>query len=218
MRVAKKVSIKYLQLLNSISSLFITRIIMQSTIGKTCSGLLVAGLLATGLPAPAQDTPTEERPASLQFFCGQTFDSASGGQIPTTLVWQPEKEGNVALIRWKSEYFGKDTQKRCQLVSAKFQKLWNSGQLNFITAGTVKKQPIVCGVASEGDTCSGQNQLFQLKPFADSSNLIAQLEGVFQGKVSSPVYESGGGASKYLNMRSLLRNRTVISRQAPPSK
>jgi hypothetical protein len=218
MRVAKKVSIKYLQLLNSISSLFITRIIMQSIISKTCSGLLVAGLLATGLPAQAQDTPTEERPASLQFFCGQTFDSASGGQIPTTLVWQPEKEGNVALIRWKSEYFGKDTQKRCQLVSAKFQKLWNSGQLNFITAGTVKKQPIVCGVASEGDTCSGQNQLFQLKPFADSSNLIAQLEGVFQGKVSSPVYESGGGASKYLNMRSLLRNRTVISRQAPPIK
>jgi hypothetical protein len=33
------------------------------------------------------------------------------------------------------------------------------------------------------------------------------------------VYESGGGsASKYLNMRSLLRNRTVVSRQAPPSK
>jgi hypothetical protein len=186
---------------------------MQSIISKTCSGLLMAGLLATGLPAQAQEAPAEEQPAtSLQFFC------ASGGQIPTTLVWQPEKEGNVALIRWKSEYFGKDTQKRCQLVSAKFQKLWNAGQLNFITAGTVKKQPIVCGVASEGDTCSGQNQLFQLKPFADSSNLIAQLEGVFQGKVSSPVYESGGGASKYLNMRSLLRNRTVISRQAPPSK
>jgi hypothetical protein len=193
---------------------------MQSIISKTFSGLLVAGLLATSLPAQAQDAPAEDRPAdSLQFFCGKTFDSASGNQIPTTLVWQPEKEGNVALIRWKSEYFGKDTQKRCQLVSAKFQKLWNSGQLNFITAGTVKKQPIVCGVASEGDSCSGKNQLFQLKPFADSSNLIAQLEGVFQGKVSSPVYESGGSSTnKYLNMRSLLQNRTVVSRQAPPSK
>jgi Circadian oscillating protein COP23 len=194
------------------------RITMQSIISKTFSGIVVAGLLvATSWSAQAQDTPVEDRSADgLQFFCGKTFDSASGGQIPTTLVWQPEKEGNVALIRWKSEYFGKDTQKRCQLVSAKFQKLWNAGQLNFITAGTVKKQPIVCGVASEGDTCSGQNQLFQLKPFADSTNLIAQLEGVFQGKVSSPVYESGGGASKYLNMRSLLRNRTVVSRQAPP--
>jgi Circadian oscillating protein COP23 len=190
---------------------------MQS-ISKTFSGLLVASLLA-GLPVHAQEIPTEDRSAdSLQFFCGNTFDSASGSQIPTTLVWQPEKEGNVALIRWKSEYFGKDTQKRCQLVSAKFQKLWNSGQLNFITAGTVRKQPIVCGVANEGETCSGQNQLFQLKPFADSSNLIAQLEGVFQGKVSSPVYENGGSANKYLNMRSLLKSRTVVSRQAPPSK
>ncbi len=191
---------------------------MQS-ISKIFSGLLVAGLLVSGLPVHAQDAPAEDRAAdSLQFFCGKTFDSASGNQIPTTLVWQPEKEGNVALIRWKSEYFGKDTQKRCQLVSAKFQKLWNSGQLNFITAGTVRKQPIVCGVASEGETCSGQNQLFQLKPFADSSDLIAQLEGVFQGKVSSPVYENGGSANKYLNMRSLLKNRTAVSRQAPPSK
>jgi Circadian oscillating protein COP23 len=194
------------------------RITMEVIITKVFSGLLVASLLVAGLPVQAQDTTAEDRSAeSLLFFCGQTFDSASGGQIPTTLVWQPEKEGNVALIRWKSEYFGKDTQKRCQSVSAKFQKLWNAGQLNFITAGTVKRQPIVCGVANEGDDCSGQNQLFQLKPFADSSNLIAQLEGVFQGKVSSPVYENGGGnSSKYLDMRSLLRNRAVISRQAPP--
>jgi Circadian oscillating protein COP23 len=192
---------------------------MKLIISKTFLGLLVVGLSAISLPVQAQNEPVVEKPdGALQFFCGKTFDSASGGQIPTTLVWQPEKEGNVALIRWKSEYFGKDTQKRCQLVSTKFQKLWDAGQLNFITAGTVKRQPIVCGVANEGDVCSGQNQLFQLKPFADSSNLIAQLEGVFQGKVSSPVYESGGNnsAAQYLNMRSLLRNRKVVSRQAPP--
>jgi Circadian oscillating protein COP23 len=191
---------------------------MESMISKTFSGLLAASLLATSLPVQAQETPAEEQTTeSLQFFCGKTFDSASGDQIPTTLVWQPEKEGNVALIRWKSEYFGKNTQKRCQLVSAKFQKLWNAGQLNYITTGAVKKQPIVCGVANEGDNCSGQNQLFQLKPFSDSASLIAQLEGVFQGKVSSPVYESGGSSKKYLDIRSLLRNRTVVSRQAPPN-
>jgi Circadian oscillating protein COP23 len=200
------------------------------TIGKTFCSLLALSFMATSLPAQAENdavptpsatpssTPTEQADRNVQFFCGKTYDSASGSQIPTTLVWQPEKEGNVALIRWKSEYFGKDTQKRCQIVSAKFQKLWNAGQLNFVTAGTVKKMPIVCGVANEGDPCNGQNQLFQLKPYADSSALISQLEGVFQGKVSSPVYESGGGnasTSRYLDVRSLLRNREVVSRQAP---
>jgi hypothetical protein len=187
---------------------------------KIFCGVIAAGFLATSIPAQAQNdpAPTDQADRNVQFFCGRTFDSASGEQIPTTLVWQPEKEGNVALIRWKSEYFGKNTLKRCQAVSAKFQKLWNAGQLNFVTAGTVKKQPIVCGVANEGDACTGQNQLFQLKPYADSSALISQLEGVFQGKVSSPVYESGGGnsGSRYLDVRSLLRNRQVVSRQAPP--
>jgi Circadian oscillating protein COP23 len=190
-------------------------------IGKTFCSLLAVSFLVTSLPAQAQSdaAPAEAVDRNVQFFCGKTYDSASGGQIPTTLVWQPEKEGNIALIRWKSEYFGKDTQKRCQIVSAKFQKLWNAGQLNFVTTGTVKKQPIVCGVANEGDPCNGQNQLFQLKPYADSAALISQLEGVFQGKVSSPVYESGGSnasSSRYLDMRSLLRNREVVSRNAPP--
>jgi Circadian oscillating protein COP23 len=190
------------------------------------SPFLFTALVATAaLPAMAQnDPPSGESSATegtVTFFCGQTYDSASKSQIPTTLVWTSEKNGNVALIRWKSQYFDRSTggnQKRCLTVSAKFQKLWDAGQLNLITTGTANGLPIVCGVANEGDACNSQNQLFTLKPFADQQALTAQLSGIFEGKVSSPIYESGGGDGSYINIRNLLRSKSVISRQAPQRK
>jgi Circadian oscillating protein COP23 len=199
------------------------------TMRKISTALFATTLLAVSVPAQAQNdsTPSEQSQNVVTFFCGKTYDSSSDSQIPTTLVWQSEKQGNVALIRWKSEYFGKNTQKRCEAVSAKFQRMWNSGQLNYLATGEVRRLPIVCGVANEGDTCNSQNQLFTLKPYSDTDTLIKQLEGVFKGESSSPVYESGGGAAdkleirtnakgqRYLNLRSLLSSRKVVSSPAP---
>jgi Circadian oscillating protein COP23 len=199
------------------------------TIRKTASALLTMAMLAVSVPAQAQDSSASdaESPNVVTFFCGKTYDSASDSQIPTTLVWQSEKQGNVALIRWKSEYFGMNTQKRCEAVSAKFQRMWNSGKLNYLTTGEVKRLPIICGVANEGDACNSRNQLFTLKPYSDTDNLIKQLEGVFKGESSSPVYESGGGTAdklevrtnakgnRYLNLRSLLSSGRVVSSPAP---
>jgi Circadian oscillating protein COP23 len=188
---------------------------------KHLSSVLLAASIATAaLPALAQnESSATESAGTVTFFCGQTYDSASKSQIPTTLVWTSEKNGNVALIRWKSQYFERSTggnQKRCQTVSAKFQTLWDAGQLNLITTGTAANgMPIVCGVASEGDPCTNQNQLFTLKPFADQKTMLAQLSGIFEGKVSSPVYESGSSDGGYINLRTLLRSKAVVSRQAP---
>jgi Circadian oscillating protein COP23 len=199
------------------------------TMSKLSTAFLATAILAVPIVAQAQNepVPTEQSANVVTFFCGKTYDSGSDSQIPTTLVWQSEKQGNVALIRWKSEYFGKDTQKRCEIVSAKFQKMWNSGQLNYLATGEIKKLPVVCGVANEGDTCNSKNQLFTLKPYSDKDNLIKQLEGVFKGESSSPVYESGGASSskleirtnakgnRYLNLRSLLSSAKVVSSPAP---
>jgi hypothetical protein len=199
-----------------------------TNIGKLFCGLLTASLVSTSIPVQAQSdaNPSEQADSKVQFFCGKTFDTASNTYIPATLVWQPEKEGNIVLVGWKSEYFGKDNQKRCQVASAKFQKLWNSGQLNFVTTGTIKVKgkniSIICGVANEGDPCGSANQLFQVKPFADASSTVSQIEGIFGGKVSTPVYESGSSkpadpnAPKYIDVRGLLRNREVVSRTTPP--
>jgi hypothetical protein len=187
------------------------------------SVLLLAVFAAAPLPvlAQASEAQTENSTSDnkVTFFCGNTYDSASKSQIPTTLVWTSEKQGNVALIRWKSQYFDASkygNQRRCSTVSQRFQQLWDKGSLNFIVTGTAANGlPIVCGVAAEGDACDGSNQLFTLKKFSDKKVLIEQLSGIFEGKVSSPVYESGGGDSNYIDVRSLLRGKPVVSRQVP---
>jgi Circadian oscillating protein COP23 len=191
------------------------------------SVLLLAALAAAPLPvlaqAPAAQPENSTAENKVTFFCGNTYDGASKSQIPTTLVWTSEKKGNVALIRWKSQYFDRSkygNQRRCSEVSKKFQQLWDKGNLNFIVTGTAANGlPIVCGVAAEGDACDSSNQLFTLKKFSDKKVLIEQLSGIFEGKVSSPVYESGGGDSSYIDVRSLLRGKPVVSLQVPkPSK
>ncbi len=194
---------------------------------KRLSTFLLAALVLSSLPALAQSQSPEAQPeattassdSKVSFFCGKTFDTASKTQVPTTLVWTPEKQGNVALIRWKSQYFDRSkygNERRCQEVSQKFQKLWSAGSLNYIVTGTAANGlPIVCGVAQEGDGCDRNNQLFTLKKFSDKKVLIEQLSGIFEGKVSSPVYESGGGDSSYIDVRSLLRGKPLVSRQAP---
>ena len=95
------------------------------------STLLLAVLVVSPLPALAQGQSPEAQPetttstdSKVSFFCGKTFDTASKSQVPTTLVWTPEKQGNVALIRWKSQYFDRSkfsNERRCQEVSQKFQ-------------------------------------------------------------------------------------------------
>jgi hypothetical protein len=192
------------------------------------STLLLAALVLAPLPALAQpssspeaqpETTTANSDSKVSFFCGKTFDTASRSQVPTTLVWNPEKQGNVALIRWKSQYFDRskyNNERRCQEVSKKFQKLWSAGSLNYIVTGTAANGlPIVCGVAQEGDVCDSNNQLFTLKKFSDKKVLLEQLSGIFEGKVSSPVYESGSGDGSYIDVRRLLRGKTVVSTQAP---
>jgi hypothetical protein len=185
----------------------------------TLAGAVI--LASSSLPALADNSPNPDdganEPEKVVFFCGRTYDSASKSQVPTTLVWTSAKNGNVALVRWKSQYFDRSVGsnlKRCQMVSRKFQTLWDAGQLNLITTGTVKNLPVVCGVASEGDSCTSQNQLFTLKPFADKKTVIEQLSGIFEGKVSSPIYESGGEGG-YIDLRSLLRSKPVVSSKAP---
>jgi Circadian oscillating protein COP23 len=187
------------------------------------STILLSALVLSPLPAlaqsGAQDQPETSNDSKVSFFCGKTFDTASKSQVPTTLVWNPEKQGNVALIRWKSQYFDRSkygNERRCQEVSKKFQKLWSAGSLNYIVTGTAANGlPIVCGVANEGDACDSNNQLFTLKKFTDKKVLLEQLSGIFEGKVSSPVYESGSGDGSYIDVRSLLRGKPVVSNQAP---
>lgn len=96
-----------------------------------CVGLLATVLLGGIAPGFSQSTT----PNRVTFFCKEVFDRASGGKIPATLAWIPQRSGNVRIIGWKSEYFSKRSPVRCEEVTQKFQKAYDQGRFNYLTTG-----------------------------------------------------------------------------------
>lgn len=118
------------------------------------------------------------------FICG-----VSQGK-PATIAQTPR--GNIPVIVWVSEYFsgaGFDPQTRCREVSARFQNFYNQGALNFITAGRVNGQQVVCATGAADSPCNNSNVLFTLKPGAIATNVIQRLREVRAGAAGA-MYES----------------------------
>jgi hypothetical protein len=64
---------------------------------------------------------------------------------PNTVV--DTKRGRIQLIVWGSDYFrnsGWTPQKRCQEVTARFQKFSDNKSLKYVTTGKIKNQPVIC--------------------------------------------------------------------------
>jgi hypothetical protein len=127
--------------------------------------------------------------ATTNFVC----DKAEG--FPATLA--RTKKADIPIVIWKSEDMseaGFTPQVRCQQVSARFQSLYRSGQLKYITAGTImtagKKVPVVCATKQIGGNCTSQNLLYTLKPKTDPQQVIKQLAAIRNRASSSALNES----------------------------
>jgi hypothetical protein len=172
---------------------------------KQIAILLAGGLLAATAvilaPVNAQTEPT--------FYCGSTYDPTSKTNVPTTLIAMPGRQDPLGLIRWKSEFFVKNTPKeRCATVSRKFQAVYKAGKLNYLATGKDKKtgQPIVCGLTSESEKCDGgSNLLFTLKPYSSSKLVLKQLTGIVTGEGNNPLYQSSEDG-EVINMQVLLQS------------
>ncbi len=172
---------------------------------KQITILLAGGLLAATAvilpPVTAQTEPT--------FYCGSTYDPTSKTNVPTTLIAMPGRENPFGLIRWKSEYFPKNTPKeRCATVSKKFQAAYTAGKLNYLAAGKDRKtgQPVVCALTSESEKCAGgSNLLFTLKPYSSSKLVLKQLTGIVTGEGNNPLYQSSEDG-EVINMQLLLKS------------
>jgi Circadian oscillating protein COP23 len=108
--------------------------------------------------------------ATTSFVCGK-----SDGK-PATVA--RTKKGDIPIVIWSSEGFsaaGFTPQVRCQQVSARFQSLYRSGQLKYITAGTLDRIPVVCATKQAHHSCDRQNLLYTLKPDADPQQVIKRL-------------------------------------------
>ena len=134
----------------------------------------------------------------VTFSCKQAVDPANGETIPATVAMVPQRQETINLILWKSEHFGAwQPQSRCETVSPKFQTFYQDGRLRYLTHGEINGYPVICAVMSEDESCTGENQLFQVKPNGDPQLVLRQLMDVVEGKVDEGViYQGTDGAEQ----------------------
>ena len=123
--------------------------------------------------------------ATTNFICGK-----SDG-IPATVA--RTRKGDVPIVIWSSEGFteaGFTPQLRCQQVSARFQSMYRSGQLKYMIAGTLNRQPVVCATKQLNSNCTSQNLLYTLKPDADAKQVIRRLTAIRNRSSSKGLEES----------------------------
>lgn len=123
--------------------------------------------------------------ARSKFFCG-TYDGAPSTMSNTSSGKQ------VAVIMWKSRAFsggGYDPQTRCQIVSNRFNQLYNQGLLTHLTTGRKNGMNIICGASSNGGGCAQDGMLYTLKPGQDPTQTLKNLLAV-RTKATSALTES----------------------------
>lgn len=169
---------------------------------------VLAGAIAIGI-VPAFNQPSYAQ--GTTFFCGVSSDG-----IPTTFANTPR--GTVQVVKWTSEFFsdsGYSPERRCQEVSSRFQRLYNSGQLNFITAGYLNGQPAICA-GNSNPPCTSEKLLFTLKPGSNAAARIQQLFNIRSGASGAPLYESsesGGsssGSSATVDLNQFLQQAPIV--------
>jgi hypothetical protein len=174
-------------------------------------------LILSMIPSVSQANSSER----VSFSCQNIFDRASQENLPTTVAWIPEQKKHRQIIIWKSNYFrGWDTRRRCKIVSPKFQRFYEQGTLNYLTNGRVEGNPVICAVATEGDKCNQDNQLFQLKDKRSSETVIVDLFRILIGDARGPIYQSSG-RKIYVSMQKLLSKAPIVEpkrrgRVSPP--
>lgn len=125
-----------------------------------------------------------------------SFECVYDNGLPTTMARNLKTTQTLAIIRWKSSYFansGYSPADRCRIVSYRFQQAYDQGRLNYITAGVVNRQKVICATARKG-SCNGSNILFTLEPQHSAAETLQQL---FDVRYYSAAPLVRGGAKKY---------------------
>lgn len=138
----------------------------------------------------------------------------------TTVVQTTSRPNeNVAFIVWESNAFATarlnnksyDNQNRCQLVSTRLNSLFQKGQLEFITSGTVGGQPVICGTRSNKESCTPDNIIFTLRKSDQANAIIKQFYDLQRGLSNQPIYQTKRLPS-HINMREVILRAPQLSK------
>ena len=123
--------------------------------------------------------------AGSKFYCG-SFEGA-----PSTMT--TTKSGKkVPIITWKSSHFsgsGYTPQRRCEIVSQRFNTLHQRGQMNLLTTGRMNGLPVICAAATNPGPCVQDGLLYTLKPGQNATQTLKNLISI-RTKASGPLTET----------------------------
>jgi Circadian oscillating protein COP23 len=130
--------------------------------------------------------PSHAVTATTNFVCGKSQG------IPATVA--KTRKGDVPIILWKSGELNKsgyNPEVRCQQVSARFQTLYRSGQLKYLTAGRLNNSTVICATIDKSSKCTDTNLLYTLKSNENAPLVIKQLQSIRHQATNRVVEESG---------------------------
>jgi hypothetical protein len=131
-----------------------------------CSAASVSAIALLSTATIAQPSYAE----GDTFFCGTIND------VPVTFV--QTSRGEIPMIRWVSNDFSSVSytpMRRCQDVSAKFQRFSDNGTLKLITTGIVNGYPVLCLASYPGGKCNNNTVILTLKIGSDSQVVLERL-------------------------------------------
>ncbi|PAX52176.1 COP23 domain-containing protein [Brunnivagina elsteri] len=183
-----------------------------SSIALALTALTSAATLAISIsPAFSQPVATNSQPNKVTFLCREIFDKASGDKIPATVAWIPERKGHISLIGWKSQALPPHItpQKRCEIVTQKFQQFYDNGSLNYLTHGINNGYPVICSIPNQGETCNGTNQLFTIKPGSSPTIVLQRLIDTLVGAGGVGILYQNSGQQVYIDMKEYFKKAPV---------
>ena len=120
-----------------------------------------------------------------KFYCGNNEG------VPSTMT--TTKSGKqVPIILWKSGHFsgsGYTPQRRCEIVSERFNTLHQRGQMNHLTTGRMNGLPVICAAATNPGPCVQDGLLYTLKPGQNATQTLMNLISI-RTKASGPLTET----------------------------
>ncbi|KAB8332566.1 hypothetical protein SD80_018425 [Scytonema tolypothrichoides VB-61278] len=136
-------------------------------------------------------TATLTQPSYAQnqkFFCGMSKG------VPATLIRTSRR--NIPMIRWVDAGFAPPwiPERRCEEISARFQRFYKDGTLNFLRTSRSERQPVLCVASEKGGPCLPEGILVTLKPGNNPEDILQQLFDSRSG-ISPGIIELSGGTS-----------------------
>lgn len=161
---------------------------------------------SVSLPKPVEKV-------NARYFCQK-----SSNGVLKTIAETPW--GNIEVINWKRYVSSEWTpEERCRVVSDRFQKYSENGQISYITTGRMNGQNVICVANQKNGDCarqlSEQGLLFTVTSGKSPDAILLNLMGISRLENLPPINESNGDRvyvdiNKFLKQRVTKGNNSVV--------